>query len=248
MAETAGDFFEDFYDVLPALDWDAYRANAMLLDPAAEEARVRGHLRRVEELFGFELPGEICLMGSFHTYDGFARFERGRHRVYLGVDESHRNGKYVDILTVHELTHVARETRPEVWHAMGLDPLMERETYLESQTTMEHLFGEGFSCLVSELLVPGEPAWAYAYQTAASWRAVQAQAPLIDRIIKREIRDPNGDYGGFYGMSPRYSHYVWAWLWARDVLRTVGGGDPRRLVGLGSPSLFEHALAFEFRP
>lgn len=248
VAEYTGDFFEDFYEVLPSLDWRAYRENALKLDPAREEARLRGHIAAVEKLFGFGLPGEVCLIGTFHTYDGFARFDRGRHRVYLGVDESHLDGKYIDILTIHELTHVARETRPEVWEAMGLDPLMPRETYLDSQTTIEHLFGEGFSCLVSELLVPGENPWSYAYQTAASWKSVRAQAGLIGQIIHAELRNPNGDYGGFYGMSPRYSHYVWAWHWAREVLATIGGGDPRKLVGLPSTELVEHALAFRFNP
>lgn len=248
MSTIVGDFFEDFYEVIEALDWSSYRQNALQLDPIREENRLRGHINAVETLFGFTLPGEVCLLGTFHTMDGFARFDRGQHRVYLGVDESHLNGKYIDILTVHELTHVARETRPEVWKAIGLDPMMPRKVYLESQTTIEHLMGEGFSCLVSELLVPGERPWSYAYQTADSWRAVQAQAPLIGKTIQSELRNPNGGYGHLYSLNPTYSHYVWAWHWTRQVLEDVGRGDPRQLVGHPSQPLIEHALQFKLKP
>lgn len=248
VSTIVGDFFEDFYEVIEALDWSSYRQNALQLDPIREENRLRGHINAVETLFGFTLPGEVCLLGTFHTMDGFARFDRGQHRVYLGVDESHLNGKYIDILTVHELTHVARETRPEVWKAIGLDPMMPRKVYLESQTTIEHLMGEGFSCLVSELLVPGERPWSYAYQTADSWRAVQAQAPLIGKTIQSELRNPNGGYGHLYSLNPTYSHYVWAWHWTRQVLEDVGRGDPRQLVGHPSQPLIEHALQFKLKP
>src|SRR6201999_3644761 len=115
-------------------------------------------------LMGFKLEGEAILMGAFTAMDGYARFDRGTHRVFLGVDESHGRGRYLDVLIAHELTHVGRESRPEVGAGFGLNPRRTQAEVTESQPVVEHLMGEGFSCAVSELVVPGEPAWVYAYQ------------------------------------------------------------------------------------
>jgi hypothetical protein len=243
----------DFYSALADLDWQAYREEALRLDPKKEELRVLKHLRDVEKLFGFELSGEIVLFGSFATIDGYARFDRGTHRVFLGVDESHARGGYLDVLVTHELTHVARESRPEVWEGFGLDPKMTHDDFTEYQPVIEHLMGEGFSCVVSELLVPGEPEWDYAYQSEASLKKVMGNGRKVDEQIRKELLDPDGDYGSLYspqrygpGM-PIFTQYVWAWRWVQRLLCEQAGGDPRKLVSRCSKDFIADALAFELR-
>src|ERR1700677_2792287 len=50
---SASSFFSDLHETVSELDWDAYRAVALRLDPEAQERRVRRHLAAIEELFGF---------------------------------------------------------------------------------------------------------------------------------------------------------------------------------------------------
>ncbi len=240
-----GDFFDDVHEELHTLDWNTYREKILRMDARHEEERLRHNLALVESLFQFKLEGEIFLLGTFEGMDGFARFDRGSHQVFLGVDENFDNGKYIDVLTVHELTHVARESRPEVWQGFGLDPKMSRHQFLESQPVIEHLMGEGFSCLVSEILVPGEAPWKYAYQDEASLASIYKRSAQLDRVIKEEILHPDGDYGKLYGIRPIFAHYVWAWQWAKQVLEELAGQDPKKLVKLCSKELIEHALRFE---
>ena len=246
MEETAGDFFEDFHGVLANLNWSAYRNEALKLDPEAEEARLKRHLHAVENLFGFPLVGEVNLLGAFTAMDGYARFDRGSHQVFLGVDESHGRGRYLDVLIVHELTHVARESRPEVWEGWGLNPKMTQSEFTNSQPVIEHLMGEGFSCAVSEILVPGEKLWSYAYQTPESLEAVQQRAKDLNRMIHQELRHPDGDYGHLYRIRPAFAHYVWAWQWVKHLLKTKES-DPKKLVSRCSKDFLEDALAFEFK-
>jgi hypothetical protein len=68
-----------------------------------------------------------------------------------GVDESHGRGAYLDILVSHELTH---------------------DEFGENQPVAEHLFSEGFSCVVSELLNQTDEPWHYVYQTKESYQHV----------------------------------------------------------------------------
>ncbi len=103
MEQSVGNFFEDFYSALLELDWDQYRAHALKIDPKHEEVRLKKHMRDIERLFEVPLSGEVVLFGSFETMDGFARFDWGNHKVFLGVDESFDDGQYIDILTTHEL-------------------------------------------------------------------------------------------------------------------------------------------------
>lgn len=239
-----GDFFNGFHEVLRDLDWKTYREKAIQLSPEAEEARFKKNLALVENLFQFKLEGEVFLLGTFETMDGFARFDRGQHKVYLGLDESHLNGRYIDILTTHELTHVARESRNEVWEGFGLNPKMKRSAFLETQPVIEHLMGEGFSCAVSELLIPGEPAWSYVYQNEQSLQKIYREPAPIERAIKKEIKHPDGDYGKLYQIEPDYAHYVWASEWVKQVLNDHAGQDPRKLVNRCSKNLSDHALSF----
>jgi hypothetical protein len=243
---TVGGLFDNFYEALLDLDWPSYRRHALSIDPKYEESRFLENLKKVEDLFGFELSGEVFLLGTFQHMDGFARFDQGAHKVYLGLDEDHLNGRYLDILTAHELTHVARETRPEVWQGYGLDPKMSRSEYLESQTVVEHLMGEGFSCAVSEILIPGEDPWKYTYQSRDSLHHILRNADHFDRAIKSELRAQDGDYGNLYGLEPIYAHYVWAWRWVKQMIQAHANGDPRKLVGVCSKDLLDQALNFTF--
>jgi hypothetical protein len=241
------------YAQLLELTWAQYRTETLALDPAREEARLRRRLAQVEALFGLELGGEALLFGAFTCMDGYARFDRGAHCVYLGVDESHGRGAYLDVLIAHELTHVVRETRPSVWSGWGLSLDMTHDDFAEHLPVVEHLLNEGFSCAVSELLVPGEDPWHYAYQSEDSLARVVEHGPAVDAVVHAELRDPDGDYGRLYSprrygrLMPPFTHYVWAWQWAKHLLRTEAGGDPRRLVGRCSRELVESALAFQLR-
>jgi hypothetical protein len=253
MRDIAGGFFDDFHEVLEGLDWQAYRREALGLDPVREEARVRAHLTAVEQLFGFELSGDVLVFGAFTAMDGFARYEPAGHTVFLGVDESHGRGRYLDVLITHELTHVARETRPEVWTGWGLPARMTRSQFLQSMPVVEHLMNEGLSCAVSEILVPGEGPWAYAYQDPDSLARVLEHGPAIDRVVHAELSHPDGDYGRLYNgsaYSPRQgslAHYVWAWQWTKHVLAQHAHGDPRKLVSRCSREFVEDALRFQLR-
>lgn len=257
MAGALGGVFgdgEEMHSIIRDVEWDTYRAEALRLDPVAEEARVRRHLADVERLVGFELSGDIILFGAFESMDGYARFEEGSHRVFLGVDESHGRGRYLDVLITHELVHVAREARASVWEGFGLSPRMTNREFTNSQPVIEHLAGEGFSCTVSELLVPGEDPWHYAYQEdRAGLERVLAHGAAVDRVVREELRDPDGDYGRLYSPAsyrprlPVFAHYVWAWQWTRRLLREGFGGDVSAMVGACSREWIEDALTFELR-
>ncbi len=234
-------------------EWTRYRDEALHLDPAFEEKRVRHWLDQIQQLLGFELHGEILLCGAFEEMDGFARFDQGTHKVFLGVDESHRLGTYLDVLETHELTHVARESRPTVWTGWGLDPKMKRSVYRRSMPDIEHLFSEGIACAISEALVPGQDPWKYCYQNEETFRYVIENSKAVDREIYRELSSPDGNWGSWYNGSrykpemPDYAHYVWAWIWVRTLLREHAGGDPRQLIGQCSKDFISHALSFELR-
>ena len=243
--KVIGDFFDEFHSELLSLDWKKYREHALKLDPDFEAARFQQNLELVENLFGFKLDGEVFLTGTFEVMDGFARFDRGSHKVFLGLDEGHLNGRYLDVLTTHELTHVARESRPEVWEGFGLSPQMSRADFLEYQPVIEHVFGEGFSCAVSEILVPGEAPWSYTYQTEKSLAQVYKKSAELDRIIKQEMVNPNGDYSGLYGIRPVFSQYVWGNEWVKQLLRDHASDQPRNLVDRSSKGFLPDALVFK---
>lgn len=244
-------FHQGLYSVIEGLNWDAYREEALKLDPVAAEAKVNKHLSAVEKLLGLKLEGEVILFGAFTAMDGYARFDQGTHRVYLGVDESHGRGQYLDILITHELTHVAREPLPEIWAGFGLTPKMSHDQFVDHLPVIEHLMGEGFSCVVSEILCPNDDVWNYCYQTEDSLAQVLKHGPAIDRVVHSEIKKPNGDYSRLYNPSlyipevPRYAHYVWAWQWAKHVLATKCHGDPKKLLRMCSNDLIEDALKFK---
>jgi hypothetical protein len=243
----------NLYDVIEGLDWKTFRKEALTLDPIHEEKRLARHIKDVESLLGVTLKGETLLFGAFTLMDGYARFHRGTHCVYLGVDESHGRGRYLDILTTHELTHVARESQASVWKGFGLDPKMTHDEFVESLPVVEHLMNEGYSCVISEILCPDEDPWHYAYQSRDQLKQIAKHGPAIDKVVHAEIRKKNGAYGSLYDQSryvptlPRYAHYVWAWQWAKHVLNEHCSGDARKLLGLCSKELVEDALKFQLK-
>jgi len=247
---------ESLYSVLLDLNergqWAAYRAQTLGLDPAAELERLVRHIDSVEAYFGVKLEGESVLFGAFASMDGYARFDRGKHVVYLGVDENHGPSPYLDVLMTHELTHVARESQPEVWTGFGLNPKMTHDEFTENIPVIEHLMNEGFSCVVSEALVPIPERYHYAYQSEASLRRVESHGSALDRVIHAQIAlGVEGDYGKLYRSRsyhptmPDFAHYVWAWQWVKALVKDYGGGDPRALLKRCSADFIEHALRFK---
>jgi hypothetical protein len=242
-----------FYRAMRELDWTVFRSQTLRLDPELEAQRLSKHISSVEEITGVELNGDAILFGSFGLMDGYARFDQGRHQVYLGVDESFLHESYLDILETHELTHVARESRATVWEGWGISPTCTHDEFTDQQPVLEHLFGEGFSCAVSELLVPGHSPWLYCYQTEASWQLIQDRAQAIDERIWEHLDQPSGDYGELYDPEtyreevPRYAHYAWAWQWAKSMIRKNGPGSPARLVGACSKDWLVEARRFSLQ-
>jgi hypothetical protein len=240
-----------FYSLLEGLEWGQYREEALKLDAHREQVRVYKYLALVEKLLGVKLEGEVLLFGGFTMVDGYARFDEGSHCVYLGVDESHGRGGYLDVLMAHELTHVARESIAGIWEGFDLNPKMSHDDFVENQPVIEHLFAEGFSCVVSELLVPSNEPWHYIYQTEDTLAQIMKHGPALDRVIHRMVVAQGADYHDLYDVSiyrpplPRYAHYVWAWRWVSDLLKTHGEGDVRKLLPLCSKRFLRDALAFQ---
>jgi hypothetical protein len=250
---------EDIYESLMELDWESYRQRVLKLDPVQVFDRFETQLRGVQNLFKLPMEGEVTIWGSFETMDGYARFDQARHHVFLGVDESFDKGSYLDILMAHELTHVVRESRPEVWDGFGLKLNMSNDEFTESQPVIEHLFSEGFSCAVSELLVPSNEPWHYAYQDQENIAYLIEKHQGLDQRIHAEIRKDapdaqnkrHGDYSSLYWASryvpqmPSYAHYMWAWQWVKRLLKDLADGDPTKLVSVCSEEWVEHALGFK---
>jgi hypothetical protein len=245
---------EALAEVVAGLDWKEYRESALELDPAAEEARLLRQIRGVEKLLGVTLSGEAVLFGAFTMMDGYARFDRGSHRVFLAPDEFHLSGSYMDILMSHELTHVARETRPEMWAGHGLPADLSHDDFSDKLPVIEHLYNEGFSCAVSERLNPCDEPWHYAYQSRSTLAKILEHGAAVDKVVHEVIRTSKTGWGQMYNPSrykpkmPQYCHYVWAWAWARSVIERQGGGDPRAVLAFPSSELVDDALAFRLTP
>lgn len=258
MSRLLAPMLEDFgwhgrdglYEVIKGLDWVAYRKETLKLDPVAEESRVRRIIDQVERCLGLTLQGDVILFGAFTLMDGYARFDQGRHRVYLGVDESHGRGAYLDILIAHELAHVAREPIPEIWSGFNLTPRMSHDDFVKLLPVAEHLLSEGFSCVLSELLNPREPVWHYVYQTEDTLARILEHGPAVDRVVHAHLRDRDASYDSLYDTGnylpelPPYAHYVWAWLWASHLLRDLASNNPRQLLRLPAHDLVDDALSF----
>lgn len=236
---------EQFYDWIEinGEEWPGYRDHVLLLNPVSEEKKLAKNIKSVEDKVKFKLEGEAILFGCFKIMDGYARFEQGRHRMFLGFDESYHDDVYINILTTHELTHVARESRESVWKGHGLSLSMTHDDFVKSQPVIEHLMGEGFSCTVSEALVPGEAPWRYCYQDAASYAQILQEKDRVNESIHRAIRD-QVPYHELYRVTPQFAHYAWAHLWTKALLKEKFDGKIEEMVKASSRDFVDHALNF----
>lgn len=235
------------YSQLADLKWEEYRSKTLKdVHSEAEESGVRHQIKRVEAATGISLGGEVVLFGAFEMMDGYARFHNGQHRVFLGLDEPFISQYAKDILVTHELTHVARESRPEVWGAHGLSHVLDHDHMVEVLPVVEHLFNEGYSCLVSEVLNPDQPAAKYTYQTAASFAIAMQNADSIDAAVRRALT--GGHYRELYDTeqyavgTPRFAHYIWAWQWVKSLHEK--GLSVQALAREGSQAWVTDALQF----
>lgn len=267
LAKLLAPMFEDFsgyrgqtYQISnPIADienWSEYRNKILTMNVAQVEKRFRLTLQKVEDFFGKELSGDVLLWGSFHSMDGYARFHEGKHFVYLGLDEIFSEPEYaMEVLMAHELTHVVREGTHKVWQEYGLNPLMTHDEFRDSQPTLEHLFGEGFSCAVSKFLNPEAPDHRIVYQSVDSMKTVYKAAQFIDQGIHQTIEDANARYWVLYNSDtypkskeypevPRFSHYAWAWKWIESLCRAE---KPQVLAQQSSAHFRDSALKFSLR-
>lgn len=242
------DFEYTLYQALTDLDWKRYRMNVLQMNSDQIEKRLSDNILKVENLFGFKLEGSSILFGAFSSMDGYARFNQGKHQVYLGLDEIFNQGYSADILMTHELTHVARESRESVWEGWGLNPKMSHDDFVESSPVIEHLIGEGLSCAASEILIPHQSEWEYVYQSKEGLNWINAHAKALDREVRKELKNPQGHYFHLYQTNrygkkfPDFSHYVWAWQWVKSLLKDKV--NPKKLVSECSKIYYQDAIQF----
>lgn len=165
------------------------------------------------------LPGEIHLVPSQGHVDGFARYDRGHHTVYLGIDFPDADVNYLKALTAHELSHVIRDHRPETWAHLGKPlPHITRREYLDATSAEEHLVSEGLATLFSQHVFPEIDARTHHFYDPIEWAWVTANAESIDLALTRTLTDPDPDVWSFYGEgragpgSPGREQYFWAAL------------------------------------
>lgn len=166
-----------------------------------------------------QLPGEIHLIPSLGHTDGFARYDRGMHTVYLGIDHPDADLEYLKALTAHELSHVIRDHRPTTWAHLG-KPLshITRREYLDATTAEEHLVSEGLATLFSQHVFPEIDSRIHHFYDPTEWAWVTENAPHIDLVLLQELQTHDPDPWSFYGEgraahgSPGREHYFWAAL------------------------------------
>lgn len=171
--------------------------------------RARGTAEKVEAFFGRSLDADMVLLAGFGRIDGYARFDRGRHVVYIGVDYPEPEDHYLDLIISHEVGHVVREGDPAIWRALGLDIDMSHDRFTEVCPFEEHMIGEGLSTALSEAIYPGHPLHEYLYFEPEQFDWCRAYQGDIARYLRR-----------FRGTAER--HYE---LYARDAITP---GSPER--------------------
>ena len=165
------------------------------------------------------LPGEIHLVPSQGQIDGFARYDRGTHTVYLGIDHPDADLDYLKALTAHELSHVIRDHRPGTWAHLG-KPLTQvtRKEYLDATTAEEHLVSEGLATLFSQYVFPEINARTHHFYDLEEWQWIQTNQHSIDQALVQELQSHDPDPWSFYGEgrvapgSPGREQYFWAAL------------------------------------
>ncbi len=246
---------EEIYEYLkdPNLNWETYRSQALRINEERELKRIQDNMLKVENFFQLKLEGEIVVFAMFHYIDGYARFDKGTHRVFIGLSTEHENDHYYDILETHELTHVARESRGETWQGWGIPSNLSNDDFVESQPVLEHLFGEGFSCLISQILNPGFPEWEYVYQTQESFEMILKHAHEVNRVMHEQIKleeskPEEADYFKLYHSEhynpplPLFTQYVWAKAWVEKLSKEK---SPQELLTRCSLDFRSHALDFK---
>jgi len=239
-----------------ASDWQEYREQVLKLKSCEEEAKIKINIDKVEHFFNIKLVGEVVLFVMFSYIDGYARFHEGTHRVFIGLTFPPPHPDYYDVLETHELTHVARESRPENWLSWGLQPNQKNEEFIQKQPALEHLFGEGFSCAVSELLNPGINIWEYVYQSKDGYELILKNADEVNRVIHEAIIQEEKTPGSFHYFKfysedtynpplPLFTQYVWAYAWVKELLKK---NTPQNLLTVCSKDLRSYALDFFFNP
>jgi hypothetical protein len=167
---------------------------------------------------GRELPGELHLVPSLGAFDGFARYDRGHHRVLLGIDFPDADLNYLRALTAHELSHVYRDHQPRVWGHLG-KPLehITRAEYLDAVTAREHLVSEGVATLFSQLLYPEIPHATHHYYEPHEWDWCVNNHEQIEEALFGCLHPPGDEnVWRFYGEgeagpgSPSRTQYFWA--------------------------------------
>lgn len=250
----------EFFDTNPAIhflreiarSWnlDQNAIREWLLSPEALRKRTTAEaylkiakavVRKVESVFGRELPGELVLMPSFGDFDGFARYELGKHFVLLGVDFPDADVEYLKALTAHELSHVFRDHATEVWSHLG-KPLNEisRKEYLDAGTAGEHLVSEGLATLFSQVVYPEIPPSVHHFYEASEWKWCMDHDEQIDRAIIACLQGDENVWS-FYGSSsagagsPSRTQYYWAAKKIRalidfELLRKADTEEKRRAM------------------
>jgi hypothetical protein len=237
--------------------WAAPLADALAgFDPAharralASYAR-RGHPDRagrttvaVERFFGRPLDADLVLLAAFGWIDGYARFERGKHVVYVGADYPEPADHYLDLIIAHEVGHVVREGDPATWTALGLSIDMTHDEFTERCPFEEHMIGEGLSTALSEAIHPGLPLHEYLYFTEEQFAWCRAYAKDIAQALRR-FRGTSEQHYSLYGRdtitpgSPERTQYFHGWMAVRKLVQS--GHDLRALFRMPAAEILRLA-------
>ncbi len=200
------------------LDWQENIASEMMQETALCYLNgVHELVKKIEEFFGATLLGELILIPSMGELDGFARFDRGSHKVLLGVDFPNASLAYLKALTAHELSHVFRDHSPQVWQFTGR-PLTQitRDEYLAATTGREHLISEGLATLTSQAIFPEIALQDHHYYEPEEMKWCLDHYSKIDQALTNCLSSLEPDPWKFYSPglimkgSPSRTHYYWA--------------------------------------
>jgi hypothetical protein len=194
-------------------------------------------VKKIEAAFGGELKGELRLGPSLMHFDGFARYDSGSHTVWFGMDHPDADEDYLRVLLAHELSHVYRDHRPDVWKVFG-KPLeqVSRQEYLDQMDHKEHLASEGLATLFSQALFPDVPPHVHHYYSKEEFQWCLENSEKIEEALIECIRGDQ-DVWKFYGDdsagpgSPSRTQYFWAALRIMSWLeRTNGKADLKAII------------------
>lgn len=216
-------------------------------------ARRRGYPSRaaktaaeVERFFGRTLDADLVLIAGFGRLDGYARFERGRHTVYIGADYPEDEDHYLDLIIAHEVGHVVREGDPRTWRALGLEIDMTHEEFQERCPFEEHMIGEGLSTALSEAIFPGHAPREYLYFTDEQYAWCAAHEAEIEAGL-RAFRGTSEAHYGLYARdaiapgSPERTQYYWGHAVARKLV--LGGAALTKLFETPAREILARAEA-----